>query len=435
MANSRLQSLLEEAWTGGSRGHMSAVAEARAWALREVWREQHQGKGDSGLLSFVAARVKKVGGGNPSPSAVSQFFEKVDEDEGWFPGKRSEAAYGPKPVLHGAKRRRVAQKAMDMKESGVEPTYSRMVTDCGEDVINPKTGRPLDKKQIYNVFETECKDAGSENYWKHLPRLSKTALTDKMRQRRFGFASHVLSWGHTALWFLHHFIWTDICNSILPRSEAKANEQALARKGSHGWISRGCELFSANLRGNKSHLKNKSWDTIKIWWIPLLMNGKLHVEVMEPGFPGECAEGAELLVAKLRSAVNRRFQGGATQPDMVMVDRGRGFYNPGTGVITPQYQNALREHGFKKAMGDNASIQPGHMQEILLHETAISWIRWRLAQTVPKECWKEIPAEYEARLKHVVADINANLDVEGLCRRLPERLQKLVDSKGERLKY
>ena len=63
MADSRLQSLLEEAWTGGSRGHMSAVAEARVWAVREVWREQHQGKGDYGLLSFVAARVKKVGGG------------------------------------------------------------------------------------------------------------------------------------------------------------------------------------------------------------------------------------------------------------------------------------------------------------------------------------------------------------------------------------
>ena len=58
-----------------------------------------------------------------------------------------------------------------------------------------------------------------------------------------------------------------------------------------------------------------------------------------------------------------------------------------------------------------------------------------IGATVPKECWKETPAEYEARLKHVVADINANLDVEGLCRRLPERLQKLVDSKGERLKY
>ena len=70
----------------------------------------------------------------------------------------------------------------------------------------------------------------------------------------------------------------------------------------------------------------------------------------------------------------------------------------------------------------------GHMQEILLHDTAVSWIRCRLAQTLPKECWKETPAEYEARLKRVVADINANLDVEGLCRRLPDRLRKLVDA-------
>ena len=43
--------------------------------------------------------------------------------------------------------------------------------------------------------------------------------------------------------------------------------------------------------------------------------------------------------------------------------------------------------------------------------------------------------QYEARLKRVVADINANLDVEGLCQRLPDRLQKLVDAKGDRLKH
>ena len=75
------------------------------------------------------------------------------------------------------------------------------------------------------------------------------------------------------------------------------------------------------------------------------------------------------------------------------------------------------------------------MQEILSHETAVSWIRWRLAQTGPRECWKETPPENEARLKRVVADINQNLDVEGLWRRLPERLQQLVEPRGERLKY
>ena len=43
--------------------------------------------------------------------------------------------------------------------------------------------------------------------------------------------------------------------------------------------------------------------------------------------------------------------------------------------------------------------------------------------------------QYEARLKRVVADIHANLDVEELRQRLPDRLQTLVDAKGDRLKY
>ena len=49
---------------------------------------------------------------------------------------------------------------------------------------------------------------------------------------------------------------------------------------------------------------------------------------------------------------------------MVMVNRGRGSYNLGTGNIIAHFQNALREHGFKIAMGSNASIQLCHMQEI-----------------------------------------------------------------------
>ena len=42
--------------------------------------------------------------------------------------------------------------------------------------------------------------------------------------------------------------------------------------------------------------------------------------------------------------------------------------------------------------------------------------------------------EYEARPKSVVADINANLNVEGLCYGLPKRLDKLIASGGGRLK-
>ena len=38
------------------------------------------------------------------------------------------------------------------------------------------------------------------------------------------------------------------------------------------------------------------------------------------------------------------------------------------------------------------------------------------------------------RLREICQHVNANYDVEGLCRKLPERLQLLVDARGDRMK-
>ena len=71
----------------------------------------------------------------------------------------------------------------------------------------------------------------------------------------------------------------------------------------------------------------------------------------------------------------------------------------------------------------------------MLHETAIAWIRLRLAKSVPKNPWEETREEYTARLKACVADINLHLNVDGLCRALPHRINTLVDRQGDRLKW
>ena len=97
-------------------------------------------------------------------------------------------------------------------------------------------------------------------------------------------------------------------------------------------------MHSANLRGKPEGLKQNSWGALKVWWAPVLMRGKLHVVVFDASYPGETPEGAEALVAAVRGAVNKRFQGGATKPDTLMVDRGRGFYNNATGNVTKKYQ-------------------------------------------------------------------------------------------------
>ena len=82
-----MQELLRQAWAQGRTGYLSALSEAKAWALREVWRSE--GKGERGLMTFVAQRVTKIGGGNPQQPAISKFFAKVDNDPDWFPPSES----------------------------------------------------------------------------------------------------------------------------------------------------------------------------------------------------------------------------------------------------------------------------------------------------------------------------------------------------------
>ena len=138
-----------------------------------------------------------------------------------------------------------------------------------------------------------------------------------MMARRLKFGQSLQKRFRSSNWLYKHIVWTDICNSILPRSERKASEQARSRKGKKGWLSPGCEMHSSNLEGAKESEKQKSWDTVRVCWAPVVMRGTLHVEVFDSDFPGEREEGANVLVAKARAAVDLRFQAGMSQPDTV----------------------------------------------------------------------------------------------------------------------
>ena len=54
---------------------------------------------------------------------------------------------------------------------------------------------------------------------------------------------------------------------------------------------------------------------------------------------------------------------------------------------------------------------------------------------IPAEPWEETVPDITARLKGIVQEINDTLDVDGLCRALPKRLQALVDAEGDRISY
>ena len=126
-----------------------------------------------------------------------------------------------------------------------------------------------------------------------------------------------------------------------------------------------------NLRGKPEALKQASWDAIRVWWVPVLARGKLHLELLGDEFSGENAQGAAILAAKVRTVLNTRFQG-STAPRVLFTDRGSGFYHQVSGSIT-KYKAALDAHSLRAYYGDNASAQPGNLQDVLLHETSVAW--------------------------------------------------------------
>ena len=119
------QDTLKELWLAAPEGRLCAREQAKAWALREVWRQE--GKADHGLCTWVASKVKKSKNGkpagpHPSSSAIEQFFAKVDDDGEWYPGKQTITKRGPKRVLTGAKVTAIVSAAKRLKTEGEEPT-------------------------------------------------------------------------------------------------------------------------------------------------------------------------------------------------------------------------------------------------------------------------------------------------------------------------
>ena len=425
------QDALRAAWLDAPLGQMSALSQAKAWALRETWRAV--AKHEHGMLAHIAGKVAKEGGGNPSPQALGQLFAKIDSDDSWFPGKQSSTTRGRKRALTPTKAASIARCAMTMKGNGLEPTYARLVTACPQAVVNDDTGEAVNKHAVYTLLRERCHDGNPEEKWEHQSRLTRTGLPPLVMGRR-------LAWGlyirdevrHTGAWYFKRCVWTDICNKILPRTQQKANKMILARKGGKGWMSNDAKHYSRNLRADSSVLKQNSWDTVRVWWAPVLMRGKLHVEVLGPDFPGDCPQGAALLVARVRSAINVRFHA-EDKPDLVFTDRGRGFYAIKTGRITSEYKEALRENGLRAFMGEDASRQPGDLQDLMLHETAVAWISARLQLTTPKNEWEETVDAFAARLKAACQHANENYELGSLCKQLPSRVADLLEEEGGRI--
>ena len=201
-------------------------------------------------------------------------------------------------------------------------TYAHVLGNCKDAVKNPATGKPVDRRAVYTVFQERCYDDEEDpsNTWTNTARLAPTALPTEMKVKRYNWAEWMRGLRHTDAWHFPNLVWADICNSVFLRTEKRAGEQALSHKAGKVWVSEGCEGWDINLRRGKKALKMNSWDAVRVWRAPVLTRGKLHIAFLQEGFAGDVPKGADCLVAKVRAALNVRFQG-TRPPRVVFTDR------------------------------------------------------------------------------------------------------------------
>ena len=233
----------------------------------------------------------------------------------------------------------------------------------------------------------------------------------------------------------------DLCSKVIPGTPAVALDQArTAQNTKKRLMSPGAAEKSVNLGGSATADKQCGFGSTRVYFGVVLARGTLGVVVFTDvdQYPGETPAGAGLLVERLPATLKQMLGRSAKKPRAIFTDRGPGFYHRHWGTTTEDYECTCREHGFKPWAGTNSKTgpraQPPDLADVLLHETAVSWLRKEEEQTRPVRPWEESPNELEERLQQGVRRINREFDVRGLCMELPDRLHALVvEAGGDRL--
>ena len=424
-----------EWWVSGRQGTLSHWSQALVFAICNVADKMGAVYTDPELAQVVY----KVGGGHPSREAIRLLRTRFDGDGGWYPGKVSEDAKPPgRPkVISAVQAHAVAHSAMAMKARGTEPTVEAVVAHCPRATLNPETAEPFTSKVILEVFRTRCYDDNPEQPWQHVTPNQKTALSPELQLVRHKWGEAMLSKGHQSRWYFNHCVWMDPCSSIIPGSQRSAFHHQRSKLGKRKrWMSADSKRSSQNLRPAPYAGKQCHWGDRRVWWFIVLAKGRVHLEVMPTGWR-QTGEGMAYMVSLLPGILKTMLGESEKLPGVLFTDRGPGFYHSSSGSICPDYAYALDAHGFKSWAGDNSKWQPPDIPDILLHETAVSWVRNYLRKQPFKLA--STPSGSAHRLSVVLREaawhINEHYEVGQLCLALPKRLKELVATEGDRLKY
>ena len=424
-----------EWWHGGQSGRLSPKAQALAWALSTVSEKRNLNL----TQQEIADSVTKVGGGHPTQRAISDLQGVFMRDPEWYPGKTLERRErpGPKPIFTKQRQQAVANAAMALKASGVEPTVGEIRQRCPVATRNDTTGEPLTDKYILQAIKSRCYDEGSDQPWERMYPVNKTALSPALISQRLSWAKAQERAGHPGHWYHRHCIWVDPCSTVLsdaPRAELDEN-MASYGKGKR-WMSPDTRTRARNLRASPYATKQARFGDKRVWWFIVLTRGKVHFEVMPDTWQQE-GEGIAAFVAMLPQILRSMLGDGVNLPRVICSDRGPGFYQSSTGHIVGAYHEAAKQHGFRPYAGSDASTQPPDIPDVLPHETAVAWARVCMKKhSLDKgKGIDAMEAQFKSCLRDCAAHVNANYAVDELCSSFPERVKEVVVAKGERLRH
>ena len=438
------QEALQELWHSCAPGRLTPWQQSMALALREASKEIYNGYV---CLSWISSKLQKTDSSgksylrgeksHPAHSSVKEFFEKVDADRHWFPGKHSGTKRGPEPVLTAQKRSRIAASAMSQKAEGHEPDAAVTIVRCPVATLNPNTQRPFCEKTIRKVFLEDCYDFDPDFPWKLQRPLQKMFLPDDIKDHRLTMSRYILEHtlhGEDPSWWLRNVVWIDPCASILPRSRKQYDKMRRAElRDRKRLISDDAREYSRNLKGPRESLKQASWDAERVSWMVVLARGKVAMQILPEDWT-LTAEGMVAAIKGLTSTLRRMLGANGRLPRTLFTDRGTGMYIP-AGQACSAFAEAVADEGFRLYWGADAVRQSPDMGDMLLHETAVSWIRARLRREKPEvHPWLESREQWSARAQRVLRNINMEYDVDGLCRAFPARLHNCVEGLGERLR-
>ena len=421
-------------WKSGKKGSLSPWQQAVAVALLKM-----SDKMDVPMTySDIAGKVTKVGGGHLSKQAISDLAAAVAADAVWYPGKVTEhaAKRGPKPLFSAAKKLQVAKSAMALKRRGLEPTVAAVQLQTPAAATNKKTGGFFTAPTISKVFKEHCFDADPADPWCLTKPYQKTALPPAVQSARVHWANAVKEMGRGPGWYFKNCVWFDPCNTVIPAAKRTVFDYNQGIKGKRRrWMSNGSKMQSRNLMATPYACKQRQWADKRAWWFVVLFRGKVVLELMPIDWV-QTGHGMAEFVHRLPGILRKRLVA-QSMPKVVVTDRGPGFFQASSGTIVAAYKEALDTCGFRPFAGEEAKWQPPDIPDVLLHETVVSWVP-RYFKQLPFKWTPKVDDNlklFVRRLKECERHINANYDVDGLCRKSPSRLNEQIVANGDRLKH